>query len=84
MPIKFSPQTLLNNIDSTLQYIKKVNESAFIDFGNTIHYGPMTNSDRVTAINQFTSHNVLKLTRINNEFRLLRKKIVQFIENRLG
>ena len=70
--IKFSPGTLLENIDNTLAYIKKVNDTAFDDLENTVHYGSMTDNDRINAIRLLRTHNVLKLNRLDTEFKKLR------------
>ena len=44
----------------------------------------MTDNDRINAIHLFKTHNVLKLNRLDNEFRKLRLSISEFISNRLG
>ena len=84
VPISFSPQTLITNIDTTLTYINTVNNTIFKDLDNGMHYGTMSNNDRVTAIDQFKMHNSMKLERIHSEFQKIKRSATDFITNRLG
>ena len=85
VPISFSPQLLITNIKKTLDYIANINSTIFNDLDNINSLGNKITKDQGSnAINQFNIYKAMKLDRIYNEFKKIKRSAREFIKNRFG